>query len=338
MIMQSIQTRVAGLAFAAFSALLLAGCGGGGDSSASSSSDGSMTLRVTDAPVDDLCKVWVTFSEVHLVPGDDGGLIKFDEFNTVSLPASIELTALDQGKSVALLDGEPLPAGNYNQIRLVIDDSANTYVIQNDGEGGCQTDETPLFCPSCSQSGLKLNLDGFNLTADGLVDFTIDFDLEKSIILPPGQGYLLKPVHTVTDTLVSNTQFGGIVTDSQTTPGDPLDPQTCKVYIYQGDVVPDDNCSNDDQNACDAHTGIESYKSAALYEDGVDVDGKNVYTYLSDYVTEHQYTLTLACGDDDPLTDDDLTFIGTRLVNALAGLNTVDFEITDPDVSADPAE
>ncbi|MEJ2330547.1 MAG: hypothetical protein P8Z33_11910, partial [Gammaproteobacteria bacterium] len=63
---------------------------------------------------------------VHLVPGDDGGLIRFDESNTDSLPASIELPALDQGISVALLEDEPLPAGDNNQIRLVIDYSSDT--------------------------------------------------------------------------------------------------------------------------------------------------------------------------------------------------------------------
>ncbi len=318
MIMQSIQTRVAGLTFAAFSALLLAGCGGGGDSS--SSTDGSMTLRVTDAPVDDLCEVWVTFSEVHLVPGDDGDLIRFDESNTDSLPASIELTALDQGISVALLNGEPLPAGDYNQIRLVIDDSSDTYVIQRDGNGGCEELETPLFCPSCTQSGLKLNLDEFTLEADELIDFTIDVDLEKSIILPPGRGYLLKPTHTVIATEVASTQFTGTVTDSRS---DTTNPPVCKVYVYQGDVEPDDNCSNESDTAACENIGAQNYRSATL--EGT----TSPYTYLTGYMNVGTYTVTLACGDDDPETDDDLTFIGTTVVDAVAGLNTVDFTITD---------
>jgi hypothetical protein len=161
MIMQSLQTKLAGVTFATCAALMLSGCGGG--DSGSKASDGSLTLRVTDAPVDDLCEVRVTFSEVHLAPGDEGGLIRFDESNTNSLPASIELTSLDQGISVALLDDEPLPAGDYNQVRLVIDDSSDTYVIKEDRNGECEELPTPLFCPSCTQSGLKLNLDGFNL-------------------------------------------------------------------------------------------------------------------------------------------------------------------------------
>ena len=165
------------------------------------------------------------------MPGDEGGLIRFDESNTDSLPASIELTSLDQGISVALLDDEPLPAGDYNQIRLVIDDSSDTYVIKEDEIGGCEELQTPLFCPSCTQSGLRLNLDGFNLEADGLVDFTIDFDLEKSIILPPGRGYLLNPTHTVIETEVAITQFTGEVTYSQSTPGDPVEPIECAVYV-----------------------------------------------------------------------------------------------------------
>jgi hypothetical protein len=321
MIMQSIRTKLTGVTFASITALLLAGCGGGGDSS--SSSDGSMTLRVTDAPVDDLCAVWVTFSEVHLVPGDDGGLIRFDESNTDSLPASIELTTLVGGKSVALLNGEPLPAGDYNQIRLVIDDSANTYVIQKDVEGGCEIEETPLFCPSCTQSGLKLNLDGFNLAADELIDFTIDFDLEKSIILPPGRGYLLKPTHTVIETAVASTHFTGTVTDSQSDSENPVDPTQCKVYVYQGDVVPDDNCSNEtDPVECDG-VGAQSYRSATL--EGTE----SPYSYLTGYMNVGTYTVTLACGNDDPEADDDLTFVGTTVIDAVTGENVVDFTISE---------
>ncbi|MGD8236787.1 MAG: DUF4382 domain-containing protein [Chromatiales bacterium] len=320
MIMQSIQTRVAGVTFASITALLLAGCGGGGDSS---SSDGSLSLRVTDAPVDDLCAVWVTFSEVHLVPGDDGGLIKFDESNTDSLPASIELTTLVGGKSVALLNGKPLPAGDYNQIRLVIDDSSDTYVIEKDGNGGCEELQTPLFCPSCTQSGLKLNLDGFSLAADELIDFTIDFDLNKSIILPPGRGYLLKPTHTVIETAIASTQFTGIVTDSQSDPGSPVDPTLCEVYVYQGDVVPDDNCSDEtDTSACDG-IGAQSYRSATL--EGTE----SPYSYLTGYMNVGTYTVTLACGDDDPEVDDNLTFLGTTVIDAATGENVVDFTITD---------
>ena len=321
MISRSFQTKLAGVTFATCAALLLSGCGGG--DSGSTASDGSLTLRVTDAPVDDLCEVWVTFSEVHLVPGDEGGLIRFDESNTDSLPASIELTSLDQGISVALLNGEPLPAGDYNQIRLVIDDSSDTYVIKENEIRGCEELPTPLFCPSCTQSGLKLNLDEFTLEADGLVDFTIDFDLEKSIILPPGRGYLLKPTHTVIETAVASTQFTGTVTDSQSTPGNPVEPTECAVYVYQGDVQPDDNCSNDiDTSACDG-IRAQSYRSAAVVGSG------SPYTYHTGYMNVGSYTVTLACGDDDPEADDDLTFIGTTVVDAIAGLNEVDFTLTD---------
>ncbi|MEJ2330546.1 MAG: DUF4382 domain-containing protein [Gammaproteobacteria bacterium] len=196
-------------------------------------------------------------------------------------------------------------------------------MIQKDGNDGCESLPTPLFCPSCTQSGLKLNLDGFNLAADGLVDFTIDFDLNKSIILPPGRGYLLKPTHTVIETAVASTQFTGIVTDSQSDPGSPVDPTLCEVYVYQGDVVPDDNCSNETDSAeCDG-VGAQSYRSATL--EGTE----SPYSYLTGYMNVGTYTVTLACGNDDPEADDDLTFVGTTVIDAVTGENVVDFTISE---------
>ncbi len=59
--------------FAAGMALLLAGCGGGGGSA--SGSTGSLSIGITDAPVDDLYQVWVAFNgvaTVNALAGPDG--------------------------------------------------------------------------------------------------------------------------------------------------------------------------------------------------------------------------------------------------------------------------
>jgi hypothetical protein len=319
--MQSIQTRVAAAALASTSALLLAGCGGGGSSS--SSSDGSLTLRVTDAPVDELHEVWVTFSKVIVQPSDEGlSRVEYE----IDPPMAIELKALGSGKSVALVYDEPLPAGDYSWVRLVVEPYPETFVYETVADAGIDY-RTMLSCPSCgeNQSGLKLNRP-FSIATDGIVDYTIDFDLRKSITDPVGQdGYKLRPTLRILETEVASTQFSGTVTDEQATAGTPIDPQGCAVYIYEGTgITPDDICILENGNLCPT-SGSQPYTEADLEPTGTTGE----YSYLSGYVEEGPYTLALACGLDDPETDDNLDFIGTTSVEAMAGENSVDFTISD---------
>jgi hypothetical protein len=110
--------------------LMLSACGGGGGSS---SGTGSLSLGLTDGPVDDLAEVVVTFTEVIVHPAGGGEDLTFDmtEGGTTS-GMSVDLKTLGQGNSIRLLEDEPLPAGNYSWIRLVIDPDL-TYVVEKVG-------------------------------------------------------------------------------------------------------------------------------------------------------------------------------------------------------------
>jgi len=319
MIMQSIQKRVAGAIFASITALLLAGCGGGGGSS--SSTDGSLTLRVTDAPVDEIHEVWVTFSKVIVQPSDEG-LARIEY--PIDPPMAIELKALGSGESVALLYDEPLPAGDYSWVRLVIEPYPGTFVYKTAGDV-IDDIRTMLNCPSCgeNQSGLKLNRP-FSIAADGVVDYTIDFDLRKSITDPVGQdGYKLRPTLRILETEVASAQFSGTVTDDQSTAGEPVDPTSCAVYIYEGTgITPDDICILDNGNPCPS-SGIQPYTAADLKPTA----NPDEYSYLSGYVKEGSYTLALACDEDLPNVNEELDYFGVNSVEAVTGVNVVDFTI-----------
>ena len=64
--------------------------------------------------------------------------------------------------------------------------------------------------PSGSQTGLKL-VRGFTLLAGGSADFTIDFDLRKSVVDPKGgQGMHLKPALRLIDNAQSGTITGTV--------------------------------------------------------------------------------------------------------------------------------
>ena len=179
-------------------ACLLAGCGGGGGRQPEAPM-GRISLGITDAPVDGATAVVVKFIAVELKPEDGSAF-------TINLtPAqSVDLLVLAGGSSRALLEDYSVPAGRYQSIRLLIEAQQNQPSSYIDFASGARY---PLYVPSGSESGLKL-IRGFTVAAGSTSNFTIDFDLRKSVIAPPGQApnYLLKPVLRMVD----NLQVGAI--------------------------------------------------------------------------------------------------------------------------------
>ena len=202
----------------AASALGLAACGGG-----SSGPTGQMTLAVADAPVDGAQAVVVKFTGVELVP-NSGNPVDV----TFATPKIIDL--LNQsGTASAVLFSQPIPAGDYGQIRLMVTadgNPSNSYITLSDGT------MHGLQVPSGSQTGLKL-VSGFTVPSSGVVDYSIDFDLRQAITCPPGQApaCILKPA----ERLVDNTMVGNIQGQVSAT----LVPTGCTpgVYLYSGTVT-----------------------------------------------------------------------------------------------------
>lgn len=102
-------------------------------------------------------------------------------FSTPSVP--LDLLKL-QGGFTALLGQQPLPAGTYDQIRLVLD---SAYIVDANGS------QVPLETPSAETSGLKLKGD-IAVPPDSLVDIMLDFDPMESIVETGNGKLLLKPV------------------------------------------------------------------------------------------------------------------------------------------------
>jgi len=316
---------------AAGMALLLAGCGGGGGGSSSTSGTaGALSIGITDAPVDDLYQVWVAFTRVIIQPAGGGNRIVVDVTDDLGNPKMIELKSLGSGQSEMLLNEYPLPQGDYSWARLEID-PLQTYVIVN--EGG---QHLLLDCPSCSpdQSGLKLNRP-FHMDAEGWVAFTIDFDLRKSITLrqrnkpnPKDYDYKLRPTLRILDTEIASSFLYGTVTDTRTEPANPADPYGCAVYVYKGDVEPDDICLTADvppQDCASPGARPELEADVALNS------GTGLFEYRTGFIYPGLYTVALVCENDDPALDEDLGFNGVATVDAIAGANGTrhDFELAD---------
>ena len=141
---------------------------------------GGSASVVTDAPVDEASSVVVQFSGVAF---KRAGAAPEVVQNLTPSPRQLDLLQYQGGRAALLLDGVTLPAGDYQWIRLIVDnepDVRDSYIVLTGGE------ECELRVPSGAESGLKL-MRGFTLPADGSVALTVDFDLRKSIHAPPGQ-------------------------------------------------------------------------------------------------------------------------------------------------------
>jgi hypothetical protein len=278
---------------------LLPGCGGGGE--ASSPQTGRLTLGVTDAPVDDATAVVVKFTAVELKP--EAG----DAFTIELNPApSIDLLALAGGSSRPLFADREVPAGRYTWLRLMVETQANTPSSYIDLENGARF---PLVVPSGSESGLKL-IRGFTVAAGSQSNFTIDFDLRKSVIAPPGQSpdYLLKPVLRIVDNLQVGT-ISGTVAPALVVAG--CAPQ---VYVFSGgSVLPDDL---DSAPAPD----VDPLISVPVALD----TASGEYRFRASFVEVGAYTASFTCdGDlDTPEAEESLVFAGTQNVTVSANQTT----------------
>lgn len=318
----------------------LAACGGGGGGG-SKSSTGVMKLGITDAPVDAADHVVIQFSGVELKPVN-GTAIQVD----FPSPKSFDLLSLQGTSRAMLLDGQTLPAGDYEWVRLKVNADPNvagdSYVTVN----GAQCE---MRIPSGAETGLKL-VSGFTIGVGTTTDFTLEFDLRKSVVRPPGQhamtescggqAYMLKPAMRMVNNLQVGTLSGTVdptlvgtkctvnSTTSQVAPGN--------VYLfgpYTGTApLPDDV---DGKGSSDPN-GPDPLASAMVT---TDAGGNNVYTI--GYVPVGNYVVAYTCDPDQPdidandaaspgppAVDEVVTFtpsLGTPVTVAAGATSTVNF-------------
>jgi hypothetical protein len=189
--------------------LALAACSDTGTGASGNTS--RVSLLLTDAP-GDLRAAVVTITDIYLQGADD------DDTGRVYLlrDASVTTDLLTLANDVLpIVDDEPIPAGRYGQLRFVI--SGGYIEVGNAGGGSTIYATSPgyeglpvgahvdgeLKCPSCSQSGFKVLLNGFSEEADSGDDFElqgdqtllVDFDVSQSYGRPAGNSgkWIMKP-------------------------------------------------------------------------------------------------------------------------------------------------
>jgi hypothetical protein len=193
---------------------LLAACGGSGSSDNNDTS--SFSLQVSDAPVDSVQKVCIAIAGLQLNDSNDKPLASWSPLDLLptsndddclptgySIPTDgdghprflyLDLLHSQSGDSFALLSNQSISAGDYQQLRLQVEDGRSealdgpashpsSYVLDDAGN------TLPLEVPSS-----ELKLHGFNAPADGVASFQLEFNLRHAMVLPGhGNYYKLKP-------------------------------------------------------------------------------------------------------------------------------------------------
>ena len=154
--------------------LVLAGCGDGG---ASSADMGTLTLRLADAPGEEVESAVIWVSGVSVVGESGNHIISSDT-------ASYDLLALQHGVT-AYLGSAEIPVGTYNQLRLIVDSARVTLKSPVTFTSGSSS--SLMKVPSGSTSGLKVNLGNVSVVPGETV-LLVDFDVSRSFVFqgPPG--------------------------------------------------------------------------------------------------------------------------------------------------------
>jgi hypothetical protein len=298
--------------FAILSAVMTAaGCGGSDGGGAGS---GTLSLQITDAAVDSAEHVYIQFSGLEIQAAGGGRTTLYycqdpaDPTKTILsqvpcttpvAPKQLDLLALSGGQAETLLNHFTLPAGHYVWIRLMVDTAGtrDSYIVLLGGA------EHELTIPSGDQTGLKLNR-GFNVPAGGSADFTIDFDLRKSVHVTGTGDYMLRPTLRLADNTLAGAIAGTV--NAALVPGG----CTPAVYVFEGGgVTPDD---------------IDGTPADPVTTATVKLDG-GVYKYKAAFLEAGSYTVAYTCQAalDDPAVNDALVFSGTATVLVAAAATTV---------------
>ena len=299
--MNSLTLRASPILVAVAASSLLAACGGEGDGGAGPKT-GTLKVGITDAPVDHADQVVVQFSGVELKPRNG------EAFSIDFAAKPLDLLELQGTRRALLLDGEAVPAGEYEWMRLKVDADPNvvgdSYVRLEAGGEECE-----MRVPSGDQTGLKL-VRGFTVGAGTITDFTIDFDLRKSVVAPPGQrtpvstcngqAYLLKPALRMVDNLKVGVIAGSVDPNliSAQCASSTEAPYPGNVYLFGpiaagGDVLTDD------------YDGVEADPNGADPLTSAMVD-KNTFAYTIGFVPPGDYRVAYTCDLDDVAVDADV--------------------------------
>ena len=202
------------------------------DSTSPTSGNGSLVVKLTDAPflTDSLKSVdiFVVRVEGRTSSADEAEAdANLDDaassgWKVLASPnASFNLLELQNGVTTTLGEA-PLPAGTYNGFRFIIDPSKSGVTLKNGMTLTGSTSPSVTF-PSASKSGIKVNLDKpVQIVGGSKTTLIIDFDVNNSFVQRGNSieknGLLFKPVikASITDaaTVNANVRFANATSNA----------------------------------------------------------------------------------------------------------------------------
>ena len=279
--------------------------------------------------VDDIEEhLWTPLSLLPAVSGQDECL---PDGYSIPLDSSgaprflyLDLLHYQQGNSHLLLSDSDIASGDYEQLRLKVEDGRSmtldgtpehpsSYVLDDNGH------TLPLEVPSS-----ELKLGSFTASADGALSYQIEFNLRHALVLPGhGRYYKLKPSGVELLTVASLSSLQGEVADTLCAG----DLSQAGVYLYPArgsSTLPYQGLSSTSE------AGGPQY-STLLQQ----ATSSSAASYQLFYLQPGSYDLALICNaSDDAVVDEDesSTFV-PQVGSLITGLN-ID-PITTPHYTAD---
>lgn len=159
------------------------GCGGGGDGT--SVSTGALQVSIADSPAfQSYSSVHIKIEKVMVVPAgkenaldDDPGLLTVATF-----PAGMDVDILKLHFLQQVLGTAQIPAGSYNQVRLILARNPANAPFNNYFILAGSADQVALTTPSAHQTGVKVK-GHFTVTPGVLNSILLDFNPNEAIVM-----------------------------------------------------------------------------------------------------------------------------------------------------------
>ncbi len=318
-------------------ALCLTGCGGGGG--VDNAPTGTISISVTDAPVDEADAVVIDMVRFEFKPKNGPAFF----VDVADDARQLDLTDFANGMAAPLILNEEVPAGGYSWLAIHVAEA--TSFIRLEAGGG----QYPLLIPG-NKSELKL-VSTLEVPVNRPVAYLIDFDLRKVVTEPVGQTgpngeprvFYLRPAMRIMNVADTGGVMGVVdqalvdLNNPRCSALDPVD-QGNAVYVFQGM-----NAQADDVAATET-----DQVPGPITSDMVELDpATGQYRYNLMFLLPDQYTIAFTCsaGADDSDSDEDFDPNGSNsgVFNFDAAINveiitgvTKSCDIPQPSDQADP--
>lgn len=198
--------------------------------------DATLSVQLTDAPSASVDSAWVKIDQITL-QGTNGGVDLLDEST-----GFIELTQLADS-ATTLVQNEAVPQGTYGQLRFhvtsaaVQTDGGAIYSLNAAADSLGKTASGELQCPSCTQTGIKVNMPdgGLELQTEAKI-LMLDFDVSESFGQQAGMSgmWVMHPTITSSTVQASGTVSGTVAAaDTVTFPSCNGETRTVEDFVPQ---------------------------------------------------------------------------------------------------------